>query len=104
VAQHNHLDQMRRTRGQCPGCDTFWAAQDARLNNARTNSAERQIAALSEREAARWHHLRWCTQIRDVAMLERISGGCDTHTCDLRPDHASDHHCGVCGTNWKARR
>jgi len=100
---HNHLDRRVRDRGTCPGCDVFWKAQDDRLTNVRTNSAERQIEALSEREVARWQTLRWCTAILDVPPLEHVTNGCDTHACDQRPDHDGDHHCGVCGTTWRSR-
>lgn len=100
--KHSHLDRMVRERGTCPACDVFWAAQDARLNNVRSNSAERQIASLTEREVARWT-MTFCTAIVDVAPLDRRPNECESHTCILPDRHTGLHRCPMCDQTWKSR-
>lgn len=52
AAEHTHLDSMRRDRGECPGCDEAWEAQDVRLAaTTPTQRATREIDNLVEREA-----------------------------------------------------
>lgn len=100
AAKHTHLDMRVRDRGECPGCDVFWEAQDARLANVRTNTAERQIATLTEKEAARWQAIKWCTAMGDDTSIGRL---CEVHTCDQEARHKGSHHCPACGTDWTIR-
>ena len=35
MSDHTHLDQQRRPRGECPGCDLLWCWQDEQIDECR---------------------------------------------------------------------
>jgi len=52
VDRHDHLDRRRRPRGECPGCDTIWDAQDAWLTrNASRLATIAQLERMGDRQS-----------------------------------------------------
>lgn len=92
---HTHLDRQRRTRGECPGCDADWDAQDARLAAGATATATiRQLERMAERPPVTTG--RFCT----ARESDRGPHVRNLHLCGKLADHAGPHHCPLCEADW----
>jgi hypothetical protein len=96
MAEHTHLDQQVRTRGECPGCDEFWARQDVRLaGKVSIRQAEQQLERISQPKPIPG---KWCKATRDVTVATDHTA--KFHTCEKRAGHKDQHHCPLCEIDW----